>query len=111
MGVIGILAGVLFQKRLLRRTHLSLTVFGAIAAILVFGGILNPASATGFFSLVSLPSHAGKARPHQGEIRAGGGRRSPLPVRSRKLRQLILLPSVPAANAAAMPRFAAHAAL
>ena len=45
MGIIGFLAGVLFQKGLLRRTRLSLTVFGAMAAILIFGGIMNPASA------------------------------------------------------------------
>jgi len=45
MGIIGFLAGVLFQKGLLRRTRLSLTVFGAIAAIVIYGGIMNPASA------------------------------------------------------------------
>lgn len=45
MGIIGFLAGVLFQKGMLRRTKLSLTVFGAMAAILIYGGIMNPASA------------------------------------------------------------------
>ena len=45
MGIIGFWAGVLFQKGLLRRTRLSLAVFGSIAAIVIYGGIMNPASA------------------------------------------------------------------
>lgn len=45
MGIIGFLAGVLFRKGLLRRTRLSLAVFGAIAAVVIYGGIMNPASA------------------------------------------------------------------
>lgn len=45
MGIIGFLAGVLFRKGWLRRTRTSLAVFGAIAAILIYGGIMNPAAA------------------------------------------------------------------
>jgi len=45
MGIIGFLAGVLFRKGWLRRTRASLAVFGAIAAILIYGGIMNPAAA------------------------------------------------------------------
>lgn len=45
MGIIGFLAGVLFRKGLLRRNAISLAVFGAIAAIVIYGGIMNPASA------------------------------------------------------------------
>ena len=45
MGIIGFLAGVLFRKGLLRRTRGSLCTFGALAAIVVYGGIMNPASA------------------------------------------------------------------
>lgn len=45
MGIIGFLAGVLFRKGWLRRTRGSLCVFGALSAILIFGGIMNPASA------------------------------------------------------------------
>ena len=45
MGIIGFLAGVLFRKGLLRRTRISLSGFGALAAILIYGGIMNPASA------------------------------------------------------------------
>jgi len=45
MGIIGFLAGVLFRKGLLRRNRLALCTFGAIACIVVYGGIMNPASA------------------------------------------------------------------
>ena len=45
MGIIGFLAGILFRKGLLRRNRGALCVFGALAAILVYGGIMNPASA------------------------------------------------------------------
>ncbi len=45
MGIIGFLAGVLFRKGLLRRARMSLCVFGALAAILIYGGIMNPVSA------------------------------------------------------------------
>ncbi len=44
MGVIGFAAGLLFQKGLLRRDRLSLCVFGALAVLLIYGGIMNPAS-------------------------------------------------------------------
>ncbi len=45
MGIIGFLAGVLFKKGWLRRNRISLAVFGAFAAILIYGGIMNPAAA------------------------------------------------------------------
>lgn len=45
MGIIGFLAGVLFRKGWLRRSRTSLCIFGALAAILIYGGIMNPASA------------------------------------------------------------------
>ncbi len=44
MGIIGFLAGILYRKGLLRRSRLSLSVFGAISAIVIYGGIMNPAS-------------------------------------------------------------------
>lgn len=44
MGIIGFLAGVLFRKGLLRRSRASLATFGAFAAIVIYGGIMNPAS-------------------------------------------------------------------
>lgn len=45
MGIIGFLAGVLFRKGLLRRGRTSLCIFGALCCILIYGGIMNPASA------------------------------------------------------------------
>ena len=45
MGIIGFLAGVLFRKGFLRRSRGSLAIFGAFAAVIIYGGIMNPASA------------------------------------------------------------------
>jgi len=45
MGIIGFWAGVLFRKGLLRRTRMALCTFGSLCAILIYGGIMNPASA------------------------------------------------------------------
>ena len=44
MGLIGLLAGVLFRKGLLRRDRLSLSVFGGLAAFFLYGGVMNPAA-------------------------------------------------------------------
>jgi energy-coupling factor transport system ATP-binding protein len=44
LGMIGFLAGVLFQKGFLRKTRGSLCIFGFIATIVIYGGIMNPAS-------------------------------------------------------------------
>ncbi len=44
MGIVGFLAGILFRKGLLRCGRVSLAVFGAIGAIVIYGGIINPAS-------------------------------------------------------------------
>jgi len=45
MGLIGMLAGVLFRRRDQRESRLALSAFGALAAVLIYGGIMNPASA------------------------------------------------------------------
>ena len=45
MGIIGFLSGVLFTKGWLRRTRVSLSVFGAFSAVIIYGGIMNPAAA------------------------------------------------------------------
>ncbi len=45
MGIIGFLSGVLFRKGLLRRTRLSMCIFGALAALVIYGGIMNFAAA------------------------------------------------------------------
>lgn len=45
MGIIGFSAGILFRKGFLRRTKASLCIFGALSVIVIYGGIVNPASA------------------------------------------------------------------
>ncbi len=45
MGLIGFLAGVSFQKGLLRAGRAPLAIFGALSVVLIYGGIMNPASA------------------------------------------------------------------
>ena len=45
MGLVGLLAGILFQKGLLGRSRGALCAYGALAAIVIYGGIMNPASA------------------------------------------------------------------
>ena len=44
MGLLGLTAGILYRKGLLRRGRLSLSVFGAAVTLLLYGGIMNPAS-------------------------------------------------------------------
>ena len=44
MGLIGLVAGVLFRKGLLRRDRLSLSIFGGLAAFFLYGGVMNPAA-------------------------------------------------------------------
>mgnify|MGYP002590281839 CR=1 FL=1 len=43
MGLIGFLAGVSFQKGLLRAGRAPLAIFGAVSVVLVYSGIMNPA--------------------------------------------------------------------
>ncbi len=43
-GLIGFIAGICFRKGLLRKTRTSLCVFGAAAALILYGGIMNPAT-------------------------------------------------------------------
>jgi energy-coupling factor transport system ATP-binding protein len=42
MGIIGFLAGVLFRKGFLRRSRLPLCIFGALATLIIYGGLMNP---------------------------------------------------------------------
>ncbi len=44
MGIIGLLAGILFRKGLLNRDRLSLSIYGGLVIFLIYGGIMNPAS-------------------------------------------------------------------
>jgi len=43
-GIIGFLAGVLFRRGMLRRTRISLAIFGGFATFIIYGGIMNPYS-------------------------------------------------------------------
>ena len=47
-GIIGFLAGVLFRKGLLRRSRVSLCIFGAITAVVIYGGLMNPYAALSY---------------------------------------------------------------
>ncbi len=42
--VIGCLAGIIFSSGMIKRSRLSLCIFGAFAALFIYGGIMNPAS-------------------------------------------------------------------
>ena len=44
MGIMGLLAGILFRKGLLHRNRLSLSIYGGLVTFLIYGGIMNPAS-------------------------------------------------------------------
>lgn len=43
-GIIGFLAGIMFQKGILRKTKTDMCVFGFLATFVIYGGIMNPAS-------------------------------------------------------------------
>ncbi len=44
-GIVGFLAGIFFRPELARRTRLPLCVFGAVSAVVLYGGIMNLSSA------------------------------------------------------------------
>jgi len=52
-GIIGFVAGILFEKGLLKKTKLSLCVFGGVATLLIYGGIINIGSLMMFTSQFS----------------------------------------------------------
>ena len=54
MGLIGLIAGILFRKGLLNRDRLSLSVFGGMSIFLIYGGILNPTSVLMFQGTATL---------------------------------------------------------
>lgn len=56
MGIIGFLAGILFQKGFLSRKTLPLCIFGALATFLIYGGIMNPSSVLMFTSRLTWES-------------------------------------------------------
>ena len=44
MGIIGYLAGLLFHRGAVRYSRVSLAVFGFVSALVIYGGIMNPAA-------------------------------------------------------------------
>ncbi len=47
-GIVGFLAGILVQKRLLPRRRWALCLFGGLSTLLIYGGIVNIGSVTMF---------------------------------------------------------------
>lgn len=43
-GIIGFMAGILFGKSILKKTKAALCIFGFLATLVVYGGVMNPAS-------------------------------------------------------------------
>lgn len=54
-GLIGFLAGVIFKYGIFRRSRLSLSIFGFISAVVIYGGIMNPASVIMWQGTITLP--------------------------------------------------------
>lgn len=44
LGIIGFIAGVIFSKKKLRKNKIALCIFGFIATIVIYGGIMNPST-------------------------------------------------------------------
>lgn len=44
LGMVGFVSGILFRKGFIRKTRLSLAVFGFLATLIIHGGIVNPSS-------------------------------------------------------------------
>ena len=52
-GIIGFLAGIFYKKRIVKKTKLSLCVFGGLTTFIVYGGIINIGSLLMFTSVFS----------------------------------------------------------
>lgn len=44
LGLIGLIAGILFRKGILQKTRVSLCVYGFLSTLVIYGGIMNPTS-------------------------------------------------------------------
>ncbi|MBQ3181274.1 MAG: ATP-binding cassette domain-containing protein [Clostridia bacterium] len=44
LGIIGFIAGILFASGILKKTKASLCIFGVIATLIIYGGIMNPSN-------------------------------------------------------------------
>lgn len=54
-GLIGFLAGVIFKCGIVRKSKLNLSIFGFISAVVIYGGIMNPASVIMWQGTITLP--------------------------------------------------------
>ena len=54
-GIIGFIAGILFKKGFLHKTKVFLCIFGFIATLVIYGGIMNPASVIMAQSKITAP--------------------------------------------------------
>ena len=53
-GIVGFLAGILFEKNILKRNKLTLCVFGGLTTLIVYGGIINFASLLMMTSTINM---------------------------------------------------------
>lgn len=53
-GLCGFLAGIIFKKGLLKKTRLTLCIFGFLTTFIIYGGIMNPASVLMWQSKINL---------------------------------------------------------
>ncbi len=44
MGIVGFISGIIFNKGIISKKRVNLCVFGIVSAIVIYGGIMNPAS-------------------------------------------------------------------
>ncbi|MBE6050346.1 MAG: ECF transporter S component [Clostridium sp.] len=55
-GIVGFLAGILFKKNILKRNKLTLCIFGGLATLVVYGGIINFSSLLMMSSTINMES-------------------------------------------------------
>lgn len=53
-GIIGFLAGILFEKNILKKNKLTLCIFGGLTTLIVYGGIINFASLLMMTSTINM---------------------------------------------------------
>ena len=53
-GVIGYLTGLLYRKKLIKRSRIFLTIYGFVVTIVIYGGIMNPAALIIYSSEITM---------------------------------------------------------
>ena len=54
-GIIGFISGIIFEKGILKKTRLNLSIFGFFSTLIIYGGIMNPASVIMWQNKINLP--------------------------------------------------------